>query len=330
MESRLVPVDLLFVPSEGVAADAPGMTLLPLVAYGPMIPKWRARIQRLRCLLSATRPVVSQLSRDRLILESGVEQACLAKALDRRWMRVDMPNEVCKQWDSRSISRLQAVVKATGRKLFYNPVLHASYRRARVCRPDSIRLDRIRRLLGDCGEGLRGLDIGCNMGYMSHMFQRQGFRMAGVDFDENHLKVARALDETYSLDVEFFNCRFQEMEAADGYDVVIMLTVFYHTLKRSESEAAEMISKLDALGLQALFWESGDQPRQEIEFVRNNSGLTEYLSLGATYGTSLRRELGVFLRPSTGLGERFLKQYEARLASEFDSSRQSGNSFKRK
>lgn len=290
------------------------MPLLPLVSHGPLIAKCRENNHRLRWPLLVRRPVVCALTRDRLVLESGVEEACLAKVLGKRWIRVHMPNEVCDSWDSRSTSRLEAVVKKTGRKVFYNPVLHARYRRARVCRPDSIRLDRIRRLLGDCGEELRGLDIGCNMGYMCHMFQRQGFRMTGVDFDECHLEVARTLNDTYSLDVEFFNCRFEQLEATDDYDIVIMLTVLYHTLNRSVSEAAKMISNLDALGAQVLFWESGDQPKREIELIRTHSSLTEYLSLGPTVATGKRRELGVFLRPSTTLSERVLGQYKAAFA----------------
>jgi SAM-dependent methyltransferase len=319
MQSRNVPVDLLFMAKERINGDPHAMLPLPVVCHRPPMIKNRPRTRLFRWLTSATRPVVCQLNRDRLLLESGVEQACLAKARNRSWIRVDMPDEVCESWDTRSISSLQAVVKETGRKEFYNPVLHSRYRRSRITRPDSIRLDRIRRLIGDYGEGQRGLDIGCNMGYMCHMFQRQGFRMTGVDFDENHLKVAQALNEAYRLDVDFFNCRFEQLESSGGYDIVIMLTVLYHTLNRSKSEAAGMVAKIDGLGPEALFWESGDQPEQEINFIRDNSGLTEYLPLGPTEATGKHRELGVFLRPSTALAELLLGQYKFELMSEFAS-----------
>jgi hypothetical protein len=133
------------------------------------------------------------------------------------------------------------------------------------------------------------------------------------------------LDETYSLGVEFKNCRFEDLPHRDGYDIAIMLTVFYHTLRRNESASADMIAKLDALAPQALFWESGDEPQREIDFIRTHSGLTEYLSLGPTFGTSLHREMGVFLRPSTPLCDNFQKRYQTELACEFASSTMRGD-----
>ena len=95
-------------------------------------------------------------------------------------------------------------------------------------------------------------------------------------------------------------------------------------------EAIEaIVCRLDALGSQALFWESGDQPQREIDFIRTHTGLTEYLSLGPTYGTKLWRELGVFLRPSTMLSERFQEQYKAEMQGEFASSPHWTDSLKR-
>jgi len=308
MQSRLVPLDLLFVRRPRVDGEG---SIAPLVCLYPEVSKWKAAFSSIQGLASLSRPIVSQLSRDRLLLESGVNQAVLRKSAGKRWMQVEMPDEVCRWWDARSTNTLDRVVRETDRTEFYNPVLHANYRRVRVCRPDSVRLDRIRRWLGHRGEGLRGLDIGCNMGYTSHMFQRQGVQMTGVDFDEKHLKVARALNDTYSLDVEFHNCRFEELAPASGYDVVVMLTVFYHTLRRSKSEAAEMIERLDNLGAQVLFWESGDEPQQERDFIREHSCLTEFISLGPTYGTSLYRELGIFHRPAAELAEPLQAQQTA-------------------
>lgn len=354
MQSRLVPVDLLCTTIDRVDNRSSDSPLLPVVSHRPMmallrfllhrkgspdlywqwyatnypgseldqeahLAEWRRRIRRFRWLPLAPQPAVSQLTRDRLILESGVDVACLASTLGRRWIRVQMPDGLCALWDSRSISSLQDVVKETGRKAFYNPVLHEHYRRARISRPDSDRLDRMRRLLGAHGEGWRGLDIGCNMGYMCHMLQRQGFRMTGLDFSEGHLKVARALNETYRLDVDFVNCRFEEHQAVDGFDIVLLLTVLYHALNRSVSEAVSMISKVDCLGAAALFWESGAQPQREIDLICAHSGLTEYLSLGPTRTPGKRRELGVFLRPATTIAKCLRESYKAELADDFAS-----------
>ena len=353
MQSRLVPLDLLFAPAKGASGSTADGPLLPVVSHVPMmalfrfliqrkgslagywqwylaghdgvaadqkehLAQWRRKVRRLRWLPGAPRPVVSELSRDRLILADGIEQACLAKALDKRWIRVDMPDAIAQQWDVRSVSTLRDVVKQTRRKIFYNPVLHANYRRARVGRPDSIRLDRIRRLLGACGQGLRGLDIGCNMGYMCHMLQRQGFSMTGVDFNEPHLAVARALNETYRLDVNFLSGHFEQIQLAESYDVVVMLTVLYHTFNRSLAEAARIVNKIDGLAPHLLLWESGDRPKQEIDLIRANCGLNLYLPLGATFATGKHRELGAFLRPGTALSKQLLAQYDTELAWEFD------------
>lgn len=356
MQIRLVPIDLLFFSREGVVDDAGESLLLPIVSHDPLMAfyrfllertgalesywrwfnsrqsrrevcreqhviEWRRRIRRFRWFPYSLKPVISQLTRDCLVVNSGIEQACLAKYFNKRWIRVSMPDTVCELWDSRSTSELQTVLEETSRKKFYNPVFHEQYRSARVSRPDSIRIDRIRRFLGSCGEGLRGLDIGCNMGYMSHMLQRQGFKMTGVDFDEYHVRVANALNRTYRLDVSFVNCRFEDFDVTDEFDVVVMLTVFYHTLNRSEAEAAIMLSKLDELGAAILFWESGDQPQREIKYIRDHCGLTEYLTLGSTMATGKRRELGVFLKPSTPLSHHLRERYKTELLDEFNSSR---------
>ncbi|MDA1178376.1 MAG: class I SAM-dependent methyltransferase, partial [Planctomycetota bacterium] len=187
--------------------------------------------------------------------------------------------------------KLRHVVRETRRKEFYNPVLHDQYRRARIVRPDSIRIDRIRRLFGADGSGSRGLDIGCNMGYTSHMLQRHGVNMTGIDFDESHLSVARALDQTYGLGTPFVSGRFEQFDASEKFDIVVLLTVMYHALNVGQKEAIDMIKHIDRLDASVLVWESGSYAKREIELIRENSGLTTYLPLGSTQGSSYGPEL---------------------------------------
>ena len=319
MIPRLVPMDLLFAPPAGAggAADSGQSTsLVPLVNLTR--PGGRRRLWWWRP--GRERPVVRELNRDRLVLSGGTERACAAKAAGKAWLKVLMPAEVCARWDARPVERLRELMRTTGRWAFYCPVLHPEFRRARVGRPEPTRLDRIRRLLAGAPEGLRGLDIGCNMGYMCHQLQRQGFRMTGIDYDQFHLSVAEALNETYGLDAKFQLAYFGQFQPDQPYDVVLLLTVLYHMLFRQEEqhipEAArmtpsEVAAKLDALTRHALIWESGPQPQQEIDFLRTRTGLTTYLSLGATRGTGKRRELGVFLRPSSPLARQFAEQHRA-------------------
>jgi SAM-dependent methyltransferase len=266
--------------------------------------------------LTTPKPLISGIDRDRLILSDGIERCWIAKTLGRKWIKVRMPQEVCDKWDSRTIDKLRSIIQKTKRKAFYNPVLHPDLRRVKVSRPDSTRLDRIRRILGSLGDGLTGLDIGCNMGYMAHHLQRQGFDMTGIDFDENHLAIANALNETYGLNTRFINCRFNEFNPQGDYDVVFALSILYHIFfRQKEMDQVTVAKKIGTLTRSALFWESGDQPEKEKELIISYSGLSEFLSLGKTKGTGLNRELGVFLRPDTELSKIILGNYRKYIIS---------------
>lgn len=271
---------------------------------------FRRQVRSLRWGFSPGRPVIAALENDCLIVQDGLDLCCIAKALGKSWLRVSLPEEVHAKWAARDTRDLDEIVARTSRRVFYNPIDNPSYRKARVARRDSVRLDRIRQLLGPLGPGLCGLDIGCNMGYTSHHLQRQGFCMTGVDFDEDHLAVAEALNTTYGLDVKFVHGYFRQFEADGPFDVTVALTVLYHMFYRQEEqnvpERARMdkmaaLQKVDALTRHALLWESGPEPQREIEFIRSNSGLSDYCSLSRTRGTGKQRELGVFLRPGTDL-----------------------------
>jgi SAM-dependent methyltransferase len=322
IKKRLVPVDLLYADLPEAANDNPttnaGPVLVPLVALGEPMDRvrhlqdtWKGRVQARTQAAFHAPPVVGSISRDRLVLESGVAAACLAKAAGKKWIKTRMSEEVSRRWDARSVDRLKRVVRQTSRKVFYNPIFHAAFRRARTSRPESIRLDRITRLLGPLGEGLRGLDIGCNMGYMTHAFQRLGVDMTGIDFDPYHLSVAEALSETYQLNSRFVCCHLQRFEPEGEYDVSIGLSVLYHLFFNQEQRQPEAVAnRVGRLTRHAFFWESGDQPEKEIALIRTHAGLSEYRSLGVTHGTGKTREFGVFLRPGTWLSKALAARYE--------------------
>lgn len=350
MPLRRVPVDLIYVPFK----EELGNALVPVVCHRPLmalsqrvlygddslddywlwaeaqghirdrsvhLDDWKRKYHPSfwsRWVTSSSKPTVTYIERDRLLLGSGLEQLCLAKAADTRWIWVDMPDESARLWDQRSVEKLRDVVRETRRKEFYNPVLHDQYRRARIVRPDSIRIDRIRRLFGPDGLASRGLDIGCNMGYTSHMLQRHGVNMTGIDFDESHLSVARALDKTYGLGTPFVSGRFEQFDASEKFDIVVLLTVMYHALNVGQNEAIQMIKHIDRLDASVLVWESGSYARREIELIREHSGLTNYLPLGSTQATGKDRELGVFVRPGTPLAESLAARYRRDLAAEFE------------
>jgi len=255
-------------------------------------------------------PVISEFNKDRLIVTEGVDFFLMAKFLGVGWIRVQMPKKISEKWDSRSTENLRAVIEQTKRTRLYAPILHEDFRSMNVSRSDSIRLDRFRRLLGCLGQGLCGLDIGCNIGHMSHHMQRQGFAMTGIDFDEFHLLVAYALNETYGLDVKFLKCNFLEFESAYEYDITWALTVLCHIFFSEGVDPAFVARRVGQLTKSALFWESGSNPEAEKELILTHSGLSKYLSLGPTKGTGLKRQLGIFLRPGTKLAKDLIARYK--------------------
>ena len=286
-----------------------------------------ARIRALQWNPYSRRPLISDIRNDCLIVQDGIELCCLSKALGKSWIKVAMPVKVLAKWLARGTGDLDNVVARSLRKSFYNPIDHPAYRKAKIARRDSIRLDRIRQFLGPIGPGLCGLDIGCNMGYTSHHLQRQSFRMTGIDYDANHLAVAKALDATYGLDVRFQNCYFRQFQADQPFDIVVALTVLYHMFFRQEEqnipECGRMdkigaLAKLDAMTRHALIWESGPDPQLEIDFIRSNSGLSDYYSLGPTQGTGKKRQLGVFLRPDTSFSDYLKKRHASNFAGRWD------------
>jgi SAM-dependent methyltransferase len=334
MQTRLVPINLLFgkVHSDsGHGSNATSTkeveTILPLVN----IPFYRQRryspfnniIGNIFCW-NAERcnylPNVVDLNRDRLIVDNGVELACIAKAGGKKWLKVTMPDSVATRWDARSTQTLVEILKKTHRTEFYNPIEHIDYRRAKIARPESDRLDMIYKLIGPLETVRTGLDIGCNMGYISHHLQRHGLRMTSIDYDSRHYAIACALNETYGLDVNFINCQFKEIDYQEPFDIVVSLTVLYHIFFRQEEYNVplhlrmshdEVMRKIDRLAKHVLIWESGDSPDIEKKIIISKSGLTQYRSLGFTSGTGKKRELGVFLRPGTTISEYLLNRWQS-------------------
>lgn len=247
-------------------------------------------------------PVISRLERDRLILDDGNLAACLAKLRNLEWIDVLMPEEVAFKWDSRSTDEIdRAIASQPQRKGFYTPIMHEKYRRARVARGGAARLDLIRSFLGPVHRRLSLLDVGCNTGFYTYHFYRQGFEAVGIDMSESHLAIARAQRSTYSADVRFEHCNFRDIEMDRQYDIVLGLTVFGHILgwaKMSPSMTPqELGQKLEAVVGHALIWEGARQGDREKEVIQRYSGLAHYTKLGTTSGTGVAlREFGVFTR----------------------------------
>jgi hypothetical protein len=239
-------------------------------------------------------PVVRRLERDRLILADGNLPCCVAKLRGQAWIDVLMPEDVAAQWDARSTVELDRVVADQRRVGFYTPVMHEKYRNWKVSRPGVGRLDLMRIFLGPVHRRLSVLDIGCNTGFYDFHFDRQGFKATGIDFNPQHLAIAKALRSLYSSSVAFELCGLNEFKPGKKYDIVLALTVFWHMLGWGKMPASitprQLGDKLDELVGHALFWESGRRAEEEIKIIKEYSGLRHYTRLGTTRATGKDRE----------------------------------------
>lgn len=242
-------------------------------------------------------PRVAAYDKDRLIIKENFEAVISAKSAGKSWIYASADDKVIQQWQARSPSALQEIVRRSNRTGFYKPVYLEAFRKAKISRPKPVRLDRFRRLLGPIGKGLTGLDIGCNIAFMTHHMERQGFSMTAIDFDKHHLEVARCLTSTYGLSTSLLETQFDLFEPSEGYDVVFALTVLYHIFfRQGKVEPKDAAQKVGNLTKSVLFWESGDQPEKEKELLLKYGGFDCYKTLGPTTGTGLDRELGFFCK----------------------------------
>ena len=164
----------------------------------PLETELRRALSPVRRLIRPSLPVVARLERDRLVLQSGNLECCLAKHNRHNWLDVLMPGQVAQQWDARPTRDLDEVIATQGRNSFYTPIMHPTYRRWKVSRMGTKRLDLIRTFLGPTHKKLRLLDIGCNTGYYTFHFYRQGLDVCGIDLDPDHLAVAESQRSMYS------------------------------------------------------------------------------------------------------------------------------------
>jgi len=258
-------------------------------------------------ILFSSKPVISRIERDKLILEKGNLECCIEKYKGRHWMTVLMPQKIARLWDARSILELDKEIKAQGRDSFYTPILHKKYKDEKYSRMGDKRLDFIRGFLGPIHKNLSLLDIGCNTGFYTYHFYRQGFDTYGIDVDPKHLAIAHALQSMYNIDIPLKLCAMQDFKPKSKFDLVLGMSVFWHLLGWGNYPQSitpkQLGTTLDSFVNHALFWESGKRSDEEIEIIKKYSHLKYFTHLGNTSATGIGdREFGVFTRiPATEL-----------------------------
>lgn len=313
MKKIMIPVDLVFVPVEcsGIKCNEPFCKneYIPITACKisqTAVPLWK-KMQ----LTDSSLPRVVAYDRDRLIVLEDIELIASAKETGKAWLYAKAEEDVINKWENRDSSALNEIVLRTGRTRFYKPVYLEAFRKAKISRPVPVRLDRFRRLMGPMGAGLTGLDIGCNIGFMTHHMERLGFSMTAIDLDKNHLEVAECLTKTYGLAAKFIETQFDVFNPEAEYDVVFALTVLYHIFFRQDKmDPKDAARKVGSHTKSVLFWESGDQNEKEKDLLLTHGGFDTYRTLGPTQGTGLDRELGFFCKSNTELSRWLLKRYD--------------------
>lgn len=264
----------------------------------------RRALSPIRRFYRPSLPVVARLTRDRLVLQSGNLECCLAKYNRQNWLDVLMPKHVAQQWDARPTKELDDVITTQGRTSFYTPIMHSKYRRWKVSRMGTNRLDLIRTFLGTTHKKLSLLDIGCNTGFYTFHFYRQGLDTCGIDLDPDHLAVAESQRSMYSADIPLSLCSVQDFRSSEPFDVVLAMSVFWHLLGWGKRKATltplQLGELLDRLVGHTLFWEGGKRAEEETELIRRHSSLRYYRRLGITSATGIdNREFGVFTKRPT-------------------------------
>lgn len=95
------------------------------------------------------------------------------------------------------------------------------------------------------------LDIGCGTGYpIAAYLTQRGFAVTGIDFCENMIAKAKALQLP---DAEFLLQDFLEFESKKKYDGVVAFDSLWHIPKESQAKIYQKISSLMNVGGYLLF-----------------------------------------------------------------------------
>jgi SAM-dependent methyltransferase len=240
----------------------------------------------------------------RFVVDDGHHRACFL--IRRGWRQIParVPYEEFHRYiNIHSAWSIATFLERNNIGEVYCPILHPLAPRLAVCRDTTSgsRLDRILYFLGDYTFAGNLLDIGCNGGFYSHHFLRDGVNVVGVDLHEPHISLARQLSELYRLPNVFHHADVTDLMAGRSYEAALLLTVLYHWMAEGPASYHPRLQQLHDCVEDFILWESGHDPASEKQLLMSYGKFTRYEFLGFTYGTGRRRELGVFFRPDSRL-----------------------------
>ncbi|KOP67520.1 hypothetical protein AMS62_21455 [Bacillus sp. FJAT-18019] len=186
------------------------------------------------------------------------------------------------------------------RTLIYTPILNPHFEHLASERDNTYptRMDLMIEYLGSTSvRGKKVIDIGCNIGYYSRHFTRQGARVTGYEPMAEHYELARELNHLERVQFDLRTECFERSTLTEEYDIGLLLTVFYHVMDNPSVQEA-FLRNIDRAVTGFLFWESGAEPEREKAILLRGTKFNRYEKLGDTEGTGKKRELGVFIKSS--------------------------------
>ncbi len=103
------------------------------------------------------------------------------------------------------------------------------------------------------------LDVGCNMGLLSHYLYDRGCKVTGIDMDESVIISDRILVNILGKKVEFQTLDLDEGKIEEHYDTICLFSVLHH-FENIESVAENISQKCDRIILECRLVEYGSKP----------------------------------------------------------------------
>lgn len=183
------------------------------------------------------------------------------------------------------------------RKEFYQPIPNPYYMNLHTYR-DEFNKSRLHHLLEYFGPkrmtGKKVVDIGANLGYISQMFYRMGAEVTMIEFDPNHYKLLKIINEMLYVKARVATEAFENYAGKDIFDIAIMLTVFYPYFDEDAHVRDAFIKRLNENVNEMLIWESGNRADEEKAYILENTKFKNYERICYTYATGKFREMGIF------------------------------------
>ncbi len=103
------------------------------------------------------------------------------------------------------------------------------------------------------------LDFGCNAGLLSFYLNKRGAIVSGCDMDDKIITAAKALNNIFNQNVNFFKCDIDYEKFENTFDTICMFSVIHHT-KYMEENAAFLASKCRRIIIECRLNEVGQKP----------------------------------------------------------------------